>query len=518
MRLAFAPDPAGGVPTFADRQTANMREATMITKYQMFINGAHCDASDGARFNSVNPATEDIWASFPEASEDDVDRAVDSAQRAFETGPWAKMSAAERGRILKSIARELETAGPDLAVAETTDTGKLLRETRWQAGNLAQIYEYYGGLADKIEGQIPPTPPGAPLSLIVREPLGVVAAIVPWNSQLQLAAFKIAPALAAGNTIVVKPSEEASAAVAGFAEIMRKAGVPNGVFNVVTGSARCGQRLISHPLVRRVSFTGGVETARKVISASANNIAQLSLELGGKSPVVVYDDADIESVVSGVTSAIFAASGQSCAAGSRLLLQDKIYDEVMERITARAGEIVVGDPMDETVHMGPLATKRQRDRIETLIEESLAAGARIVTGGGRAGRNKGWYFEPTIVECSSQDFSVVRNELFGPVLSVLRFRDEDEAIAMARDSNYAFAGGVFSRDFGKAYRTARAIPAGRFWINTYRVTSFMMPFGGSANSGYGREGGIEAVTDYTQTKAIFADLSGEKVADPFVMR
>lgn len=491
----------------------------MLTTYQMYIDGAFCEASDAARFTSVNPATEEVWASFPEATAEDVDRAVKAAHQAYLDGPWARMSALERGKVLKRIARELEDAGPDLAIAETTDTGKLLRETRWQTRNLAEIYDYYGGLADKIEGQIPPTGPNGPLSLIVREPLGVVAAIVPWNSQLQLAAFKIAPALAAGNTIVVKPSEEASAAIAAFAQVMDRAGVPRGVFNVVTGAAvPCAQTLVSHPLVRRVSFTGGVETARKVIASSAQNIAMLSLELGGKSPVVVYEDADIDNVVNGVTSAIFAASGQSCAAGSRLLLQRGIYDAVLERLVERTKSIVIGDPMGEEVHMGPLATKRQRERIEALLARSCEAGARVVAGGGRGTMPKGWYFEPTIVECDNQDLEVVRNELFGPVLSVLSFTDEAEAISMARDSRYAFAGGVFTRDFGKAYRTARAIPAGRFWINTYRVTSYMMPFGGSGDSGYGREGGIDAIHDYTQAKAIFADLSGEKVADPFVMR
>ncbi|WP_397543225.1 aldehyde dehydrogenase [Roseovarius salis] len=491
----------------------------MTKSYQMYIAGAFCDAGDGQRFDSVNPATEEIWASFPEATAEDVDRAVKAAHRAFTDGPWSRTSARERGRLLKRIARELENAGPELSVAETTDTGKLLRETRWQAGNLAEIYDYYGGLADKIEGSLPPVGPDQPLSMIVREPLGVVGAIVPWNSQLHLAAFKIAPALAAGNTIVLKPSEEASAAIVEFARVMHAAGLPEGVFNVVTGGGKpCAQTLVSHPLVRRVSFTGGVETARKVISASAENIAMLSLELGGKSPVVVYDDADMDNVINGVTSAIFAASGQSCAAGSRLLLQEGVYDEVIERLVARAGEIVVGDPMVDETHMGPLATCRQRDRIERLLSESVDAGAKVLTGGGRAGRDKGWFFEPTIVACDSQDYPMVRNELFGPVLSVLRFKEEEEAIRLARDSDYAFAGGVFSRDFGKAYRTARAVPAGRFWINTYRVTNYAMPFGGSGHSGYGREGGIEAIHDYTQTKAIFADLSGAPVADPFVMR
>lgn len=491
----------------------------MTKTYQMYIAGSFCDSTDARRIDSVNPATEQVWASFPDASAEDVDRAVRSAHAAFCDGPWSRTSARERGVVLKRIARELEGAGSELSVAETTDTGKLLRETRWQAGNLAEIYDYYGGLSDKIEGSLPPVGPGQPLSMIVREPLGVVAAIVPWNSQLHLAAFKIAPALAAGNTIVLKPSEEASAAILEFARVMERAGLPEGVFNVVTGGGTpCAQTLVSHPLVRRVSFTGGVATARKVIAASAENIAMLSLELGGKSPVIVYEDADIDNVVTGVTSAIFAASGQSCAAGSRLLVQEGVYDEVVDRLVSRAREIVIGDPMDDATHMGPLATRSQRDRIERLLAESQAAGARVLTGGGRAGRDKGWYFEPTIVACDGQEYPIVRNELFGPVLSVLRFRDEEEAIRMARDSEYAFAGGVFSRDFGKAYRTARAVPAGRFWINTYRVTNYAMPFGGSANSGYGREGGIEAIHDYTQTKAIFADLSGSPAADPFVMR
>ena len=491
----------------------------MTVAYQMYIDGAWCDADEGKRFNSSNPATEEVWATFPEATAADVDRAVRAAHRAFSEGPWSRMSATQRGKLLQRIAREIETMGDELAVAETTDTGKLLRETRWQMRNLAEVYDYYGGLADKVEGQLPPASNSGTLSMIVREPLGVVAAIVPWNSQLHLAAFKIAPALAAGNTIVLKPSEEASAAVTAFAKVMANAGVPQGVFNVVTGSADpCGQTLVSHPLVRRVAFTGGVETARKIIPATANNIAMLSLELGGKSPVIVYDDADLDSVVNGVTSAIFAASGQSCAAGSRLLVQDGLYDEVLDRLVKRAREIVIGDPMGETVHMGPLATQRQRDRIERLLAESQAKGARVVTGGGRGGFSKGWYFEPTIAECDTQDYSIVRNELFGPVLSVFRFSTEEQAIALAKDTKYAFAGGVFSSDFAKAYRTARAIPAGRFWVNTYRLTSFMMPFGGSGDSGYGREGGVHAIHDYTQTKAIFVDVSGARVSDPFVMR
>ncbi|WP_342643093.1 aldehyde dehydrogenase [Rhodoligotrophos ferricapiens] len=490
-----------------------------MKRYQMFIDGKWCDASNGASFPSLNPATEDEWALIPDATADDVDRAVRAAHRAFETGPWSRMSPTERGKALFRIAEAILPHAEHLGRTETTDTGKLLRETAWQANNVAEIYRYYGGLADKVHGEIAPTGPNAPLSMVVREPLGVIAAIVPWNSQLQLAAFKIAPALAAGNTIVVKASEDASAALLEFTKAIEAAGLPEGVFNIVTGGARpCGETLVTHPLVRRVSFTGGVDTARKIIPATAGNLARLSLELGGKSPVIVYKDADIDNAVNGATAAIFGASGQSCGAGSRLMVQSPVYDEMVGRMVERAKRIRIGDPLDEETDMGPLATVAQRDRIERLLGESVSQGAELLCGGGRpAAFNRGYYFEPTIVACRNQDFPIVRNELFGPVLSVLKFDEEEEAIAMARDSEYGFAGGVFSTDFAKAYRTARAIPAGRVWINTYRVTSMMVPFGGFKQSGYGREAGIDAIRDYTDTKGLFVDLSGQ-VADPFVMR
>jgi (Z)-2-((N-methylformamido)methylene)-5-hydroxybutyrolactone dehydrogenase len=490
-----------------------------MKRYQMFIDGEWRDAGNGASFPSVNPTTEENWATFADATAEDVDHAVRAAHRAFETGPWARMSPVDRGKALYRIAQAILPESEHLGRTETTDTGKLLRETVWQAKNVADIYEYYGGLADKVHGDIAPTGPNAPLSMIVREPLGVVAAIVPWNSQLQLAAFKIAPALAAGNTIVVKASEDASAAILEFAKAVEAAGLPKGVFNVITGGARpCGETLVSHALVRRVSFTGGVDTARKIIAGTVPNIARLSLELGGKSPVIVYGDADIDNAVNGATAAIFGASGQSCAAGSRLLVHAPVYDEMVGRLVERAAQIRIGDPLDPQTDMGPLATKAQRDLIERHLAASIDQGAKILCGGGRpAAFNRGYYFEPTIVECAHQNLPIVRNELFGPVLSVLKFRDEEEAVALARDSEFGFAGGVFSADFPKAYRTARAIPAGRVWVNTYRVTSMMVPFGGFKSSGYGREAGLDAIRDYTDTKGIFVDLSGV-VADPFVMR
>lgn len=493
---------------------------TELHRYQMFIDGGWTDASDGSTLELMNPTTEEIWALVPDATAADVDRAVEAAQRAFDHGPWPRMTAADRGRCLRKLAACIAPIADELANVETTDTGKLLRETTWQANNVVGIYEYYAGLADKIHGDVPPSGAGQPMSFVLREPVGVVAAIVPWNSQLHLAAYKIAPALAAGNTMVMKASENASGALLEFTKAVEAANFPKGVFNLVTGGGRpCGETLVSHPLVRRVSFTGGVETARKIIPATANNIAKMSLELGGKSPVIVYADADLDSATNGVIAGIFGASGQSCAAGSRLIAHKKIYHELLGRLAERAGQIRIGDPMKKDTDMGPLATLKQRDRIEDLMAKSVDQGARVLTGGGRPpAMNKGLFFEPTIIECDHQDYPVVRQELFGPVLSALKFGDEDEAISMANDSDYAFAGGVFTGDVGRAMRTVRAVRAGRFWVNTYRVSSTGVPFGGFKYSGYGRESGIDAIRDYTETKGVIIETSGQPVADPFIMR
>jgi aldehyde dehydrogenase (NAD+) len=489
-------------------------------RYQMLIGGRWRDGEGGRALASINPATEEIWAEIADASAADVDAAVTAAHEAFESGPWPRMSPTERGRMLRRFAERVPAAAEHLGRVETTDTGKLFRETRWQAANVAQVYDFYGGLADKLMGEIPPTGAGQPLQLVVREPIGVVAAIVPWNSQLHLAAFKLAPALAAGNTVVLKPSEQASAAVLEFAKLVADSDLPPGVVNVVTGGGvPCGEALTSHPLVRRISFTGGVDTARRIIPNTAKNIARLSLELGGKSPIIVWEDADPDGAASGILAAIFGAGGQSCAAGSRLLVHERAYDDVVGRVIERAKRIAIGDPMRPETQMGPLATRAQVERIGAHLERSVAQGARVLTGGGKpAGCNRGFYFAPTVVACDHQDYPIVQNELFGPVLSVLRFRTEEEAVALANASRYAFAGGIFTRDVARAIRLARAVRAGRIWVNTYRVTSMHVPFGGFKESGYGREAGIDAIRDFTETKGIFIETSGEPVSDPFVMR
>jgi acyl-CoA reductase-like NAD-dependent aldehyde dehydrogenase len=488
-------------------------------KFKLWIDGEFCDAQGDQRFESLNPANGTAWAEMPNASEGDVDRAVRAAHRAFRTGPWPKMSAADRGVLLRKLAEKLSQSGPELGRIETTDTGKLLKETTWQAENTSKIYTYFAGMADKLEGSIPPSAGGNLLNLVFHEPVGVVAAIVPWNSQLQLASYKIAPALATGNTVVVKASEDASGPMLAFARVAAEVGFPPGVINVVSGHADpCGIALTRHPLVRRIAFTGGLETARRLIPNTAHNIARVSLELGGKSPIVVFDDADLDSVVNGQIAGIFGASGQSCGAGSRLICQDKVYNEVVERLLSRAAVIKVGDPMDASTDMGPLATERQRSRIERLLAQSLEQGAKLLCGGSTGSMpERGFYYPPTIVECDHQEYPVVQEELFGPVLSVLKFRTDEEAIALADDSQFAFAGGVFTRDLPRALKVSRSIQAGRIWINTYRATSANVPFGGFRSSGHGREGGLDALKDYTETKALMINATGEPVADPFVM-
>ena len=493
---------------------------TELTRYQMYINGEWVDAENGATFTSVNPATGQTWAEVPEASEADINRAVEAAHHAFSEGAWATMTPTARGKMLRRLAEVLAEHSEPLGRCETVDTGKLFQETRWQANYISDFFQYYAGLADKVTGETLPIDKPDMMTMTVREPLGVVAAVVPWNSQLFLVAVKIGPALAAGNTVVLKASEHASAPMLEFAKVFEEAGFPPGVFNVVTGHGEpCGRALTSHPLVDRVSFTGGPETARHVIRNSAENFAEVSLELGGKSPVMVFEDADLESAVNGVLLSIFSASGQSCVAGSRLLLQESIREEVLSRVVEKAAQIRIGDPLDDNSQMGPLATEAQLSNIQSTLADATANGAELRYGGNTPpGLETGWYIEPTIVDCPHQDISIVRNEMFGPVVSALGFKDETEALMLANDTNFGLASGVFTRDVGRALRVSKAIRAGIVWVNTYRVVSPIAPFGGYKDSGYGRESGMEAIYDYTRPKTVWLNTSSEPIADPFVMR
>ena len=491
-----------------------------LKNYQMYINGEWVAAQSGKTFESINPSDGKPWAVVPEADEVDVDTAVKAAHRAFTEGPWSTMTATERGKLLRRLGDVLAEHSELLGHCETVDTGKLFKETRWQARYISDYFYYYAGLADKVSGETLPIDKPNMWTMTIREPLGVVAAVVPWNSQLFLVAVKIGPALAAGNTVVLKASEHASAPMLEFAKVFEEVGFPPGVFNVISGLGEpCGRALTSHPLVDRISFTGGPETARHVVRNSAENFAQVSLELGGKSPVVVFDDADLESATNGVLLSIFSASGQSCVAGSRLLLHESIHDEVLARVAEKASKIRIGDPLDENSQMGPLATRAQLDNIDSTVADAKANGATLVHGGQQpAGMGDGWYYEPTVVACPDQQIGIVQRELFGPVVSALRFTDEAHALQLANDCRFGLAAGIFTADIGRALRITKGIRSGIVWVNTYRMVSPLAPFGGYKDSGYGRESGLEAIYDYTRPKTVWLNTSPDPIADPFVMQ
>ena len=488
--------------------------------YLMLIDGAWVTASDGGTFDSINPATGEVWAKVPEATEEDVKRAVEAAYRAFDNGPWSRMTPTARAACLRRLAELLADASEHLGRVEATDTGKLLKETRWQAKYIAEFFQFYAGCADKISGDTLPIDKPDMMVFTKREPLGVVAAVVPWNSQLFLVAVKLGPALAAGNTVVVKASEHASAPMLEFGRLIEQAGFPPGVVNIVTGHGEpCGRVLTSHPKVARVSFTGGPAAARHVIENSKSNFAEVSLELGGKSPVLVFEDANIESAVNAVIAGIFGATGQSCVAGSRLYLHDSIADAFLERMVKQALDIRIGDPLEEDTQMGPLCTSGQLARIEAEVAQAQADGGRVLVGGVRPpGMEAGLYYAPTIIDCPRQDMRIVATELFGPVLCVQRFTSEAEAIALANDTEHGLAAGIFTQNGARSLRVADAIRAGIVWVNVYRVVSPIAEFGGVKGSGYGRESGFQAMYDYTRPKTIWMNTSDEPMANPFVMR
>ncbi len=490
-----------------------------IEHYTMLIDGDWTGASDGKVFDSVNPTTGKVWSQIPEATADDVNRAVKAAHRAFTAGPWASMTPTERGKCLRRLAELLADQSEELGRIESVDTGKMLKETKWQAKYIAEFFQFYAGCADKISGETLPIDKPDMFVFTKREPLGVVAAVVPWNSQLFLVAVKLGPALAAGNTVVLKASEHASAAMLAFGRLIEEAGFPPGVVNIVTGHGDpCGKVLTAHPLVARISFTGGPGAARHVLENSKNNFAEVSLELGGKSPFIVFDDANIESAVNASIAGIFGATGQSCVAGSRLYLHEDIADEFLDRMTRLAKEIRIGDPLADETQMGPLCTSGQRDTIEREIDHAISEGAEVLTGGKRPDGMDGLFFEPTILACPRQDLRIVDTELFGPVLCVQRFKTEDEVIALANDTEHGLAAGIFTRDSARSLRMANAVRAGIVWVNTYRVVSPIAEFGGVKGSGYGRESGFQAMYDYTRPKTIWMNTSDQPMANPFVMR
>jgi (Z)-2-((N-methylformamido)methylene)-5-hydroxybutyrolactone dehydrogenase len=487
-----------------------------MQSFEQYIDGAF--EAGSARFDSIDPATGEVWASMPEAREADVDRAVKAAEQALWTGEWPALTATARGKLLYKLADLVQANEPWLAELETRDTGKIIRETSAQIAYVADYYRYYAGLADKIEGAVLPIDKADMEVWTRREPIGVVAAIVPWNSQLFLAAVKIGPALAAGCTAVVKASEDGPAPMLEFARLVHEAGFPKGVLNVITGfGPTCGSALTRHPGVAHIAFTGGPATAAQVVRNSAENLASTSLELGGKSPFVVFADADLESAANAQVAGIFAATGQSCVAGSRLIIEASVKDKFLALLKAKAEAIRIGPPLDMATEVGPLCTQRQRDHIGKVVAASVEAGAKLVTGG-RAGDGKGFYYVPTILDCDRVKAPSVETELFGPVLSVLSFNTEDEAVALANATPYGLASGVFTRSLGRAHRMVKRMRAGIVWVNTYRAVSPIAPFGGYGQSGQGREGGLAAALDYTKTKTVWLRTSDDPFPDPFVMR
>lgn len=487
-----------------------------MQRFQHYIDGAFEDGL--ASFESLDPATGTAWAVMPDASPADVNRAVDAAWRAFTGKAWSGLTASARGKLLHKLADLVQAAAPRLAALETRDTGKIIRETRAQIAYVAEYYRYYAGLADKIEGaHLPIDKPDMEVWLR-REPVGVVAAIVPWNSQLFLSAVKLGPALAAGCTVVLKASEDGPAPMLEFARLIHEAGFPAGVVNILTGGPAAGVALTTHPKVAHIAFTGGPETARHVVRASAENLASTSLELGGKSPFIVFEDADLDSAANAQVSGIFAATGQSCVAGSRLLVQASVKDAFLAKLKAKAEAIKIAAPDLMTTEVGPLCTKRQRDRIESLVAQSLAQGARLVTGGTTL-PGVGFYYPPTILDCSTApEAAALRQECFGPVLSVVSFDTEEQALELANDTPYGLASGVFTKSLTRAHRMIKGIRAGVVWVNTYRAVSPIAPFGGHGLSGHGREGGIAAALDYTTVKTVWLRTSDDPIPDPFVMR
>jgi aldehyde dehydrogenase (NAD+) len=490
-----------------------------IENFKMLINGNWVNSSNGKTFPSSNPTTGENWCNIPEATEADVDQAVETAYEAYSNGPWSKMTPTQRGDSLRRLADVLASKSEELGKIETLDTGKMLKETRWQAKYISQFFNFYAGCADKVSGETLPIDKPDLFVFTNREPLGVVAAIVPWNSQLFLVAVKIGPALAAGNTIVLKASEHASAAMLEFGKCIEEAGIPPGVVNIITGHGDpCGKKLTTHPKVSRISFTGGPISAQHVIRNSAENFAEVSLELGGKSPFIVFDDANIENAVNCSIAGIFGATGQSCVAGSRLYLQENIADEFLNLIVARAKKIQIGDPLLDETQMGPLCTEGQLNNIKKEIDFAVSEGAQLLCGGSTPSGLGDLFFEPTIISCPSQKLRIVDTELFGPVLSVIKFQDENEVIKLANDTKHGLAAGIFSSNNSRCLRMSKAIQAGIVWVNTYRVVSPIAQFGGFKNSGYGRESGFQAIYDYTRPKTVWMNMSDEPASDPFVMK
>jgi betaine-aldehyde dehydrogenase len=489
-------------------------EATSLN-YQLFIDGQWVDAESGKTFTTPNPATGEPLAEVAEADKADIDKAVNAARRAFE-GKWSKMSARDRGRLLFKLAQLIEERTKYLAEFETADNGKPIRESLYvDLPQVAENFEYFAGWATKIEGETIPVP-GKMFNYTLREPVGVCGQIIPWNFPLLMAAWKLAPALAAGNTVVLKPAEQTPVTAMELGKLIQEAGFPEGVVNIVPGYGEtAGAALASHPGINKIAFTGSTEVGKIIARAAAENLTKVSLELGGKAPNIVFADADLEQAVNGAMMGIFFNQGQVCCAGSRLFVEEGVKEQFVDRLKEKASKITVGNPMEQTTMMGPQVSLEQLNRIKSYMEIGRGEGASIIAGGESPvledSFKNGYFFQPTILSDVKNQMRVAQEEIFGPVVSVITFKDEDDLIKQANETIYGLSAGLWTRDITRAHRFAREIKAGVVWINTYNMFNAASPFGGYKQSGYGREMGKHALELYTQVKSVWVDLSGKPI-------
>ncbi|MEL6998931.1 MAG: aldehyde dehydrogenase [Pseudomonadota bacterium] len=489
--------------------------------YQHYINGAYVDPAQGQWFDSHDPYRGEVWAQMPRGTAADVDAAVAAAKAALD-GPYGDLTASARGKLMRRLGDLVAENADRLAAIEVRDNGKLLSEMAGQMKYHPEWWYYFAGLADKVEGSVIPIDKPNHLAFTRHEPVGVVGAITAWNSPLLFVAWKCAPAIAAGCTVVIKPSEFTSASTLEYAALVKEAGFPDGVFNVVAGmGAEAGAALVDHPDVAKITFTGSDKTGAMIYSQAAKHIKRVSLELGGKSPNVIFDDANLDAACAGAVSGIFAATGQTCIAGSRLLVQNSIRDEVEAKMVEIARTAKIGDPMKPETNVGPVTTAPQYAKIREYIGVAESEGAKLLFGGGTPQGPEiqgGQFVEPTIFTGVLNSMRIAQEEVFGPVLSIIGFEDEDEAVEIGNDIAFGLAAGVWTQNIGRAVRMSERLKAGTVWVNTYRAVSYMMPFGGVKRSGIGRESGIEAIREYLSTKSVWINTSDEAPGNPFVMR